>query len=285
MTLQDWLAQKNISLFQDQESDLIRDLIYYLKEAFGLSRYDLGQLEPIQLTIEQSDRLNDAYQRLLMHEPVSKILGLKGFWKDDFYVTKDVLDPRPDSELIIEKALHYCGHDYRGAVLDLGTGSGCLILSLLREWPEAKGIALDDSPEALRVAKENARRFNLEDRVICQQSNWYSALGGKQQRFGCIVSNPPYIPSSDIAFLSEKVQRYDPHLALDGGTDGLDPYHVLLANLSDYLEPDGYFIIECGYNQAQDLAKLVSDYGHELVEIAKDLQGHERCLILKLRNY
>lgn len=284
MTLQEWLSQKQLSLLIESETDLTRDLIYYLREAFDLTRFDLLKSESIQLSAEQCDQLNEVYQRLITHEPISKILGLKGFWKDDFYVTQDVLDPRSDSELIIEKALHYCGHDYRGDVLDLGTGSGCLILSLLREWPEAKGIALDYSERALKVAQENARRLNLEDRVQCQKSNWYSALEGTGRRFGCIISNPPYIPSSDIAGLSEKVKRFDPLLALDGGADGLDPYRILLQNLSDYLKPDGYLFFECGYNQVQDIAILVSTYGHELIQIAKDLQGHERCLVIKLKN-
>ncbi|MBP9694613.1 MAG: peptide chain release factor N(5)-glutamine methyltransferase [Alphaproteobacteria bacterium] len=284
MTLQEWLSEKHLSLFKD-ETDLVRDFIHYLKKALGLSRFDLLRPESILLTAEQCDQLDHAYERLLDHEPVSKILGLKGFWKDDFYVTKDVLDPRPDSELIIEKALHYCGHDYQGDVLDLGTGSGCLILSLLREWPEAKGMALDYSEKALQVAKENARRLSLEDRVIFQKSNWYSALEGTGKRFGCIISNPPYIRSSDIVGLSEKVKRFDPLLALDGGADGLDPYRILLQDLALYLEPDGYLILECGYDQARDIAILVSTYGYDLVEIAKDLQGHERCLIFKLKNY
>lgn len=281
MTLQEWLETKNLDLFQ--ESDLIRDLIYYLKEAFGLSRFDLAKSQAIKLTIEQSSQLDAVYQRLLSHEPVSKILGLKGFWKDDFYVTKDVLDPRPDSEFIIEQALHYCGLDYQGSILDLGTGSGCLILSLLREWPKAQGIALDYSGDALKVAAENARRLGVNDRVVFQQSNWYSALQGTGKRFGCIVSNPPYIPSSHIAALSEKVREFDPLLALDGGVDGLDPYRILLKHLSEYLEPDGYLILECGFDQAQDISKLISRYGHELIEITKDLQGHQRCLVVTLR--
>lgn len=220
-------------------------------------------------------------ERRVQNEPVAKIIGKKSFWRDEFIVTKDTLDPRPDSETIISGALEIFPNRNKALkILDLGTGSGCLILSLLQEFPNAYGIASDISIEALKIAKQNAKLLGFTNRIKFIQQNWSDALS---EKFDLIISNPPYIPSNIISQLDEDVKLYDPLLALDGGPDGFDPYRHLAENLHSLLKKDAYVILEFGYGQSLYIREKFIEKGYFIHKILLDLSSIERAIIV--RNY
>jgi release factor glutamine methyltransferase len=245
-----------------------------LQRATGCSREDMI-LEPER---EVAPAIADHFRRLvtrrLAHEPVSRILGEREFYGRTFKVTPDVLDPRPDTETLVDLALPLMGPSSR--ILDLGTGSGAIIITLLAEWPDATGVATDFSAAALAVAAANAEALGVADRLSFVQGSWFGAVSG---RFDLIVSNPPYIPSADIAGLEPDVRAYDPHLALAGGSDGLDPYRVIAAKAANHLMPGGCAVVEQGAGQADDVTAIFAAAGFHLVRQGIDLGGHIRCLV------
>lgn len=206
-------------------------------------------------------------------EPVSRILGRREFYGRMFDIGPGVLDPRPDSECTVELALSLCGDGDR--VLDLGTGSGCLLLTVLAERPSAKGAAVDLSAEALEIAETNAKRLKLDGRCTFLRGAWFAPVEG---RFDLIVSNPPYIASPDIGGLMIEVRAHDPLMALDGGVDGLDAYRAILTAAPAYLAPGGHAVLEIGSGQQEDVCALAETAGLALVERSKDLAGHVRAL-------
>ncbi|TDQ78761.1 release factor glutamine methyltransferase [Dongia mobilis] len=216
-------------------------------------------------------------------EPVSHLTGEREFWSLPFFVSRDVLDPRPDSEALIAAVLGEVGD--RGAdlrILDLGTGSGCLLLTLLRELPNALGWAIDLSAAALAIAGRNAARLGLGDRVAFREGAWTAALtAADPATFDLIVSNPPYIPSGDIAGLAPEVARHEPRLALDGGMDGLEAYRGLAPLLWRHLAPDGLVALEIGLGQAESVSELMTAAGLVPAGRARDLAGRERCLLFR----
>lgn len=223
-------------------------------------------------------RLEALLARRLKSEPMSHILGEKHFWRDVFAVTADVLTPRADSETLIETLLRLRpDHQAPLKILDLGTGSGCLILSALREYPNARGMAVDQSPAALVVAKRNAQALGLEKRVEFLCSHWCSNLGGM---FDVVLANPPYIPTTDIATLADDVRGFEPHAALDGGADGLACYRGIVQQLPAYLNPGAHLLFEVGQGQAADVAALGQAAGCNLIDIVKDLAGIDRVVAL-----
>jgi len=211
-------------------------------------------------------------------EPMAHLLGRREFWSLNFRVTPDTLDPRPDSETVVEAALAAVG-DRRGDalnVLDLGTGTGCLLLAVLSELPQADGIGVELSQAAAAIAQENARRLGLADRCRFVVGDWASALNS---RFHLILSNPPYIPNSEIAALQREVARFEPRLALEGGPDGLDSYRRLAVDLPRLLQPDGVAILEVGAGQWGPVADVMRDAGLVVGPPRADLAGVERCVI------
>jgi release factor glutamine methyltransferase len=221
--------------------------------------------------------LDQLIQRRLAHEPVSQIIGSRGFWEHEFIVSRDVLTPRPDSEVLIEEALK-CLPDrelpYR--FLDLGTGSGCLILSLLHEFPQSKGLAVDASPKALEIAKRNAQQLKMEDRIMFQQGDWAKGLTGA---FDLVISNPPYIPAKQKVDLMPEVRDYEPEMALIGGEDGLECYRILSAQTPALLKSGGWLIFEVGIHQAGTVAAMGPQNGLKCHKIRKDYGGIERAVI------
>lgn len=221
-------------------------------------------------------------------EPVSKILGTREFFGLDFITGPDVLDPRADSEILIETALGFArsrGPDAPLRILDLGTGSGCLIVTLLHLLPQVHGVAVDISEKALAVAAANAARHAVEDRLTLLQGEWLAPVlemgaGDAAHRpvFDIVVANPPYIPHGDIESLMPEVRNYDPILALDGGVDGLDPYRIILENISAVIHPQGRIFFEYGMNQADDISRLAKDYGFAIHGLYRDLSGHNRVV-------
>jgi len=215
-------------------------------------------------------------ERRSAREPISHILGERDFWSLSFTVTADTLAPRPDSETLVEAALSYFPDPQaRFSVLDLGTGTGCLLLSILQERPNATGLGLDKSPNTLEVARANAHRLGLEGRSAWMAGDWREANLGV---FDLVISNPPYIPSGEIETLEPEVARYEPRLALDGGTDGLDAYRSLMTMVKKVLKPKGVLGLEFGLGQGADVMALMQGAGLSHPRVFKDLAGIERCL-------
>ena len=219
-------------------------------------------------------------KRRMAHEPLDKIIGKREFYKSSFTVSRAVLSPRPDTEVLVESALELLPLDKELKILDMGTGSGCILLSLLKERPQAMGVGLDISKEALQIAQENAENLGLNGRVefICQ--SWTDSHLFLPS-FDMVVSNPPYIPSVEIATLDKEVKEYDPLSALDGGADGLKCYKDIAKILPDLLKSDAYALFEVGYNQADDVMEIYKKAGLKPHKIVKDLAGIKRCVILK----
>ena len=228
------------------------------------------------LTAEQAATLDSYLERRERREPVSHILGRKGFWKVMLSVTADVLTPRPDSEAIVDFALKSYGEHERFSILDLGVGSGALILAILAERPAAKGLGIDVSEEALAVARENAANLGLASRCALLRGDWTAGLAGES--FDLVVSNPPYIASHVIAGLEPEVRDYEPRLALDGGPDGLDAYRVLAPEILRVLKPGGRFAVEIGYDQKAAVETLFREAGAVAVRTLVDLSGNDRVV-------
>jgi release factor glutamine methyltransferase len=215
--------------------------------------------------------------RRLAHEPVARIVGHKEFWGLRLAVTPAVLVPRPDTETVVECALAQARA--QGArprrILDLGTGSGALLLALMSEWPDAYGIATDTSAAALRVARANAEALGLAARAAFIACDFGAALAGG---FDIVVSNPPYVASRDIASLAPDVRDHDPHGALDGGPDGLAAYRAIAADARRLLAPAGLLVLELGAGQAAEVAALLRQAGLDVMEPIADLAGIPRAI-------
>lgn len=224
--------------------------------------------------------LNKLLQRRILREPLSHIIGKREFWSLDFIVNADVLDPRPDSETLVEVLLDRI-NDKNAAlhIIDFGTGSGCLLLALLSELPNATGIGVDVSNKALDVAKLNAKNLNFINRCNFVQSSWGENLS---QRADIIISNPPYIPAKDIEGLQREVKNYEPRLALDGGVDGLNPYPLIADFAYKHLNKKGLIGFEFGIGQEKDVAKILKDGGFIDLMYHKDLGLITRCLTASL---
>lgn len=208
-------------------------------------------------------------------EPLAYILGRREFWSLSLRIDARTLVPRPDSETLIEAALAHAAGRRGVRVLDLGTGSGCLLLALLAELPDARGIGVDISEAALGVAGANAEGLALDGRAAFVCGDWADAVTGV---FDIVVSNPPYIADDEWAMLEEDVRGFEPALALRGGTDGLDAYRKIVPAMSRLLAPGGRALIEIGGAAAAGLPQLVADSGMQVVGMRHDLQGRRRCL-------
>ena len=245
-----------------------------LKQITGLSDADLITTEAINLDDDQKHLLDDSIEQRLNGRPLSKIIGYKEFYKQKFLTNNDVLDPRPDSETLIEAVLGYCvDHNWSGRILDIGTGSGCLALTLLAELPNADAVATDISQKALAVAKKNAKNLALDDRIEFLHSDWFESVSGQ---FNIIISNPPYIETETIKTLAVEVKNHDPILALDGGEDGLMPYKVILPQFKSYLSKGGFFAVEHGVGQCGRIKEIAEGYNVLNSHIHHDLSGHDR---------
>ncbi len=221
-------------------------------------------------------------RRIIKKEPLDKILGHKEFYKYNFSVNHNVLSPRPDTEILLEEAINLASNK-KVSVLDLGTGSGCILLSLLKENPKSEGVGVDISEEALQIAQKNAKALNVEKKVKWLNLDWFKSdfLQKINAQFDLIVSNPPYIPNKDIAQLEDEVKLYDPLYALSGGEDGLDSYRRIAELAPSLLKEGGYILLECGIGQAQLVADIFMKNNLSFCKILKDLQNIERCVILK----
>ncbi len=203
--------------------------------------------------------------------PVSQIIGKREFWKGTFKVTHDVLDPRPETELLVELGVQ----EPFDHVLDLGTGSGCIVISLLMERPNALGVGTDISEKALRVADENAESMGVAERLTLPVSDWYGDVEG---RYDLVVSNPPYVADDEFKDLPPEVRCHEPRVALAGGIDGLSAYRAIAAGARNHLAPGGRLLVEIGSTQADGVRSLMADAGLESLAVHADLDGRDRVV-------
>lgn len=250
--------------------------------ALGISDLDLIREPEAAVQPDAAEKVRAFASRRAGGEPVSRITGLREFWGLSFELGAETLDPRPDSETLVDVALRHIAprKTERLRLLDLGTGTGCLLLALLHELHNAEGAGVDVSPGAAAIAARNAARLGLSARAFFCCGSWDDAFSG---RFDLLVSNPPYIPCKDIEGLAREVSRYDPHRALDGGQDGLGPYRRLFPQLPLRLTHGGIAVFEFGKGQEEALAALAEACGLKVLEIAADLAGTPRVIVLQPR--
>lgn len=251
--------------------------------ALGVRELDLILNPEVQAGTGELARLEEFTRRRLAREPVTRILGSRGFWSLELSVCPGVLDPRPDTEVLVEACLATLGSRINEPIniLDVGTGSGAIIAALLVECPLARGWAIDLSPEAAAAAGNNLARLGLAGRasVLCQ--SWSEPL---PVRFDLVVSNPPYIPSSQIDGLDPEVREYDPMLALDGGEDGLEAYRSLAARCTAWLKEDGFLALEIGADQAKAVQPIFEKSGLRLIALRQDYAGRDRALVWRMHS-
>lgn len=247
-----------------------------LEVAAGCSRTDILADPYRVVTPDQQAALDSYVERRLKREPVSRILGRKGFWKIMLNVTPDVLSPRPDTEAVLDVVMLAFPPHMAFEMIDLGTGSGAILLATLAERFGARGVGTDISTEALAVARENAANLGLESRATFLRTEWATGFG--ENSFDLVVSNPPYIPSGDIPGLDPEVRDHDPHLALDGGPDGLQAYRDLAPEIMRVLRSGGTFAVEIGWDQGPQVKALFEAAGFENVIVVKDLSDRDRVV-------
>lgn len=256
--------------------DAARDARKLFAYASGVDAGRLTLILPEPVSAEVMTRFDHLIARRARFEPVSHLMGSRAFYGRDFEVTKDVLDPRPETETLIDVALR----DPFARVLDLGTGSGCILVTLLAENTQAVGVGADVSPKALAVALRNAQRHHVDDRATFVQSDW---LAGIRRPFDLIVANPPYIAADEMAGLSRDVREWEPRLALTDEADGLSAYRTIISQAQDVLEPDGRLIFEIGSTQGKAVAELMLQGGLTHVFVIPDLDGRDRVVTGKTR--
>jgi len=235
------------------------------------------------VSADKADTFRDMIARRIGHEPVGRILGERDFWRHTFKLSPETLEPRPDSETLVEWAIDFLEDADAPRIVDFGTGTGCLLLSAVGDLPGATGIGLDLSEGAVTCARENARLLDLDDQVEFRVSDWDSALDAKDRAagFDLVMSNPPYITADEMTTLSQEVQKFDPRLALTDEGDGLAAYRVLSQVAFDLAKPGGFVIFEIGRGQEKDVGQLLIEAGFVGVEYREDLGGIVRCVAAK----
>lgn len=278
-TLEQALQRTAQQLVEADIEDAGRDARVLLGHVLDRDRAYLHAFPETLLSDEQLVQLSELVDRRIARVPMSQVLGSREFWSLDFQVTPDTLTPRPDSETLVEAAVEQFG-DGPGpsTIADLGTGTGCLLISLLTVWPQSRGLGVDLSPEALAVACNNARTCRVDERARFLEGSWFEGI---EDLFDLIVSNPPYIPGPDLAGLEPEVVQHEPHLALDGGQDGLDAYRALLPQLTGHLTDEGLVVLEHGAGQGPEIETLALENGLVVVTSRSDLAGLRRCLVLR----
>lgn len=253
----------------------VLDARMLIEKGADVRRLDIVTDPRREMTEAQIEGVEALVARRLAREPISHIIGRKGFWTLEFAVTPDVLTPRPDTELLVEAGLEFLAPDKPGRVLDLGVGSGVVLLTVLSERPQAVGVGVDLSEAALIVARANGAALDLNSRIEWRAGDWGAGLEGP---FDLILSNPPYIASAEIETLAPEVAKFEPRLALDGGADGLDAYRALMPQIRALLAPGGRFALEVGKGQAQAVWALADAAGLQPLDVRADLAGVDRVV-------
>lgn len=252
-----------------------------LAAALGLTPEEVFARIDRMITEDEGERIAAMLRRALKHEPLSRIQGQREFWGLEFALSSDTLDPRPETETVVEAVVaRLTERERRYRFLDLGTGTGCLLLALLTEFPQATGIGVDRVWGAAATARGNAARLGFGDRAGFAVGDWTAAISGK---FDGIVANPPYIPTGEIAALPAEVRDFDPILGLDGGIDGLGAYRRIARDLPRLLAPGGIFACEVGAGQDAAVAEILAGEGLVADAVVRDLAGIARCVVARLR--
>ena len=228
------------------------------------------------LNSKQLCKFKDLIERRKKGEPIAYLIKKKEFWKDEFFVNKDVLIPRPDTELIIEQVLKIYSKDVQLHVLDIGTGSGCILLSILKERPNFYGTGIDISKKSINVSKFNTKRLNLINRVKFFHSSVDNFKIGK---YDLIVSNPPYIESLSLRYLENDVVNFEPELALNGGLNGFSKIRKVISKAGNLIKKNGKFILEIGFNQKNKVKRILKEEGFYVNKSIKDYGNNDRCII------
>lgn len=258
-------------------TDSHREALLLLAFVTGRQTSSLLVNQDDEIGADDQDRFWRAVEQRQRHQPISQIVGARDFWNHSFIVTPDVLDPRPDTETLVEVAL---SRGNFANVLDLGTGSGCILLSLLDERPRAKGVGVDASDAALAVARQNATALGLVDRATFQIGDWCMGLSGK---FDLVVSNPPYIKQTDMDTLSKQVLDWEPRMALTPEGDGLDAYRKIAQGVGGVMEPAADLVLEIGFDQAQEVCNILQSNGFQSIEVHPDINNKDRVVSAKTK--
>ena len=243
----------------------------------SLKKKKLFLLKDLELNEINLQRFNSFFQRRIKGEPISKILNKKEFWDLEFFINKNVLDPRNETEHLIETVIDNYDKNEKLKICDLGTGSGCIIITLLKYFTKSKGYAYDISKEAIEVAKINAKQHLIINRLQLIQDSWINLKG----KFDLIVSNPPYIKLADYITLQPEVRKFDPKISLVGGNSGLEKYEELAPILVKCMKKNSIFVTEIGYNQRLEVEKIFLKSDLRAIKVTKDLQGIDRILVFK----
>ena len=265
----DYLKKNNITSAALDSELLLSSIINKSREEMIIDSED--KIDEINIK-----KFENLIERRKNREPVAYILNKKDFWTSTFYVNKDVLIPRPDTEILIQEVLSYFPEKKSISVLDIGTGSGCIILSLLKDRKKFKGIAIDKSKKALKVAEINAKIHQLENRVKFIKTSVDNFFKGK---YDLIISNPPYIKHIDLKYLDKDVYKYEPTIALKGGNDGLTLIKTVVKKSSKLLKKGGKLIFEIGYDQKFKVKNLLKNEKFYVNKIVKDYGNKNRCII------
>ncbi|MCU0905282.1 MAG: peptide chain release factor N(5)-glutamine methyltransferase [Tabrizicola sp.] len=271
MKAQDALRHAIPLLREADVEDAARDARVLLAHALGIGPDRLTLKLPDEMTAPQETLYRSALQARIARQPVAQITGRRLFWGLSFRVTRDTLDPRPETEVLVAEALK----EPFLKVLDLGTGTGCILLACLKSMPMARGLGTDVSDAALQVAVGNTRDLGLEARARFRKSDWFSNVTGA---YDLIVSNPPYISAEEMTSLAPEVRDWEPHLALTPGGDGLEAYRAIARGAGARLMPGGRLLAEIGPTQGQAVAALLAEAGLTAVRILHDLDGRDRVV-------
>lgn len=278
MKISDLLALAENQLINAGVSNSKLDALVLLTHALSVSKEQIIFYPDFEPAENLQKKFLNFIERRTKREPVSQIIGFREFYGYNFTVTKDTLDPRPDSESLIELVLKkFPQHQDPLQILELGTGTGCLIITLLQLYQNAKGFGVDISTAALEICRQNLAKHQLTHRLEITKSDLFSALN-YNQKFNLIISNPPYIPSSDINHLQEEVKKFEPRFALDGGIDGLDFYRKIAKTAPLFLQKQGRVIVEIGFGQENDVIRIFSDCDFAFEETKHDLASIPRAL-------
>lgn len=276
-TIQALLSEANRRLAAAGVEGPIRDARLLLEFATGIEIAQQIGHPGRQLSAEETAWFRQLVDRRAMREPMAQILGRREFWSLEFKVTRHTLDPRPDSETLVRAVLDRIGNRATPVrILDFGTGTGCLLLALLHELPNATGVGVEGSPPACEIAQENACALGLDGRATFRNRDWENGI---RERFNIIISNPPYIPTGDLPALQPEVLHFEPHLALDGGPDGLKAYRRLLPATARLLLDGGLAAFEVGIGQADSVAAIGVAAGLRHIATMSDLGGVPRVVL------
>lgn len=275
-----WIAEARRRFTEAGLADPAVDARVLIAGLLDLTATDLMVSRDRPVTEVQEERIREAIERRIAREPVHRILGHRGFYGIELDLSAETLEPRPDTELLVDRTLPHLkriiAEKGTARVLDLGTGTGAICLALLHECPEASGVGCDISADALATARKNARKNGLSDRFEAISSSWFENVEGL---YDVIVSNPPYIRTSIISTLDPEVRDFDPPAALDGGADGLDAYRAIAAGAKQFLQARGVVGVEIGYDQKDPVTAIFFSHGFDLLEAAKDFGHNDRVLM------